>query len=247
MTPIDRESGKVNEISIALENLSKNWKIDAAVRDMHLGLRSDVKDYIIKVNKITYHIPFLMETSDFLQWNCFWPDCHNCCDKQGRLPLTSKDVAVISKSLGYPNRPEFLKNETYISTWESPTSTSKNDTQIITTLTMVNLKRKKNETEIDNGKPVSCRFLDECGSCRINSSKPGVCWLYPFFSWSQNENNQVSVHASYQLTGDCPAFSLTKSLDDIMPTLIKYSEIIYNYTMNVNTSLREGLARIDIA
>ncbi|HEX5905266.1 MAG TPA: YkgJ family cysteine cluster protein [Candidatus Nitrosocosmicus sp.] len=236
-----------SEVLIALENLSKNWKIDPVVRDIHLGLRADVNDYLLKVNQVIYHIPFLSETSDFLVWNCLWPDCHNCCEKQGRLPLTSKDVSLISKDLGYSNRTDFLKKETYITTWENTAaSSSRQGSQIITTLTMVNLKRKQNEVEEDNGKPITCRFLSEGGSCRINSSKPGVCWLYPFYSWSQNENNRLSVHASYQLTGDCPGFSLTKTLDDYIPVLTKYSEIIYNYAMNVNTTTREGFARIDI-
>ena len=247
MAPIARESHKSEEILIALENLSKKWTIDPIIRDVHLGHRSDLQDYLIKLNQVTYHIPYLSETSDFVVWNCLWPECHNCCEKQGRLPLTSKDISVISKGLGYPNRTDFLKKETYVTTWENTALTSHEDSQIITTLTMVNLKRSHTEGEADNGKQIACRFLNDEGSCNINSSKPGVCSLYPFFSWSQNENNKLSVHASYQFTGDCPGFSLTKTLDDYISTLRNYSEIIYNYTMNVNTTLREGLARIDIS
>ncbi|HKR73359.1 MAG TPA: YkgJ family cysteine cluster protein [Candidatus Nitrosocosmicus sp.] len=247
MAPIVRESQKSEEVLIALENLSKKWTIDPIIRDVHLGHRSDARDYPLKLNQVTFHIPYLSETSDFVVWSCFWPDCHNCCEKQGRLPLTSKDMSVISKGLGYPNRTDFLKKETYVTTWENTASTHQEDSQIITTLTMVNLKRSQTESEDDNGKQIACRFLSNEGSCSINSSKPGVCSLYPFFSWSQNENNKVSVHASYQFTGDCPGFSLTKTLDDYIPTLRNYSEIIYNYTMNVNTTLREGFARIDIS
>lgn len=246
MTPKLRESEKSDEVLIALENLSKKWTIDPIVRDVHLGLRSDIQDYLLKLNQITYHIPYLSDTSDFVVWNCLWPDCHNCCEKQGRLPLTTKDVSVISKDLGYPNRTSFLKKETYVATWESAAATSTHDSELITTLTMLNLKRTQSEGEADNGRQIACRFLNENGSCMINSSKPGVCWLYPFFSWSQNENNRLSIHASYQLTGDCPGFFLTKNLDDYIPILKSYSEIIYNYTMNVNTTLREGFARIDI-
>jgi Fe-S-cluster containining protein len=246
MSPFGREYEKSNEVLMALENLSKDWKIDPIVRDIHLGLKSDVKDYHLKINQVTYHIPYLSETGDFLVWTCLWPDCHNCCEKQGRLPLTFKDVSAISNDLGYSNRTDFLKKETYITTWENTTASSQKGSQLITTLTMVNLRRKENEGEEHNGKPITCRFLSESGSCRINSAKPGVCSLYPFYSWSQNENNRVSVHASYQLTGDCPGFVLTKSLDDYIPILTKYSEIIYSYAMNVNTTIREGFARIDI-
>jgi Fe-S-cluster containining protein len=246
MTPTDRESEKSDEVLIALENLSKKWPIDPIVRDVHLGLRSDIQDYLLKLNQVTYHIPYLSETADFVVWNCLWPDCHNCCEKQGRLPLTSKDLSVISKDLGYPNRTSFLRKETYVATWESTAAATTQESQLITTLTMINLKRTQTEGEADNGRQIACRFLDKNGSCSINSSKPGVCSLYPFFSWSQNENNRLSVHASYQLTGDCPGFYLTKTLDDYIPILKNYSEIIYNYTMNVNTTLRESFARIDI-
>lgn len=239
------EEERVNDVSSALDELSKKWKIDPIIRDVHLGKRPDVQDYTIKINQITYHIPFLSESSLFLLWDCLWPDCHNCCNKQGRLPLTSGDIANISKQLGYDLQSSFIRNETYVATWDND-STSGSNSQVITTLTMLNLKRKQSEDETDNGHPITCRFLNECGECQLHPDKPGVCWLYPFFSWSQNEKNLVSVHASFQLTGDCPGFYLSKNLDDIMPILIKYSGIIYNYTMNVNTTIREGFGKIDV-
>ncbi len=236
---------ETNEVSSALDELSKKWKIDPIVRDVHLGKRKDIHDYTIKINKVTYHIPFLSKSSLFLLWDCLWPDCHNCCDKQGRLPLTSRDIATISKHLGYDSQPSFLRNETYVATWDNE-SASDSNSHVITTLTMLNLKRRRSENEADNGHPITCRFLNECGACQLHPNKPGVCWLYPFFSWSQNEKNLVSVHSSFQLTGDCPGFYLSKNLDDIMPVLVKYSEIIYDYTMNVNTTIREGFGKIDV-
>jgi Fe-S-cluster containining protein len=239
------EGEKVDDVSSALDELSKKWTIDPIVRDVHLGKRTDIEDYTIRINKVTFHIPFLSDSSLFLLWDCLWPDCHNCCEKQGRLPLTSKDVANISKHLGYVSQPSFLRNETYVATWDNR-SASDSNSQVITTLTMLNLKRKKSENETDNGHPITCRFLNECGECQLHPNKPGVCWLYPFFSWSQNDKNLVSVHSSFQLTGDCPGFYLSTNLDDIMPILIKYSEIIYNYTMNVNTTIREGFGKIDV-
>ena len=239
------EEEKVDDVSSALDDLSKKWEIDPIVRDVHLGKRTDIQDYTIRINKVTYHIPFLSKSSLFLLWACLWPDCHNCCDKQGRLPLTSRDIATISKHLGYDSQPSFLRNETYVATWDNE-SASDSNSHVITTLTMLNLKRRQSENEADNGHPITCRFLNECGACQLHPNKPGVCWLYPFFSWSQNEKNLVSVHTSFQLTGDCPGFYLSKNLDDIMPILVKYSEIIYNYTMNVNTTIREGFGKIDV-
>lgn len=239
------EEEKVDDVSSALDDLSKKWEIDPIVRDVHLGKRTDIQDYTIRINKVTYHIPFLSKSSLFLLWDCLWPDCHNCCDKQGRLPLTSRDIATISKHLGYDSQPSFLRNETYVATWDNE-SASDSNSHVITTLTMLNLKRRQSENEADNGHPISCRFLNECGACQLHPNKPGVCWLYPFFSWSQNEKNLVSVHTSFQLTGDCPGFYLSKNLNDIMPILVKYSEIIYNYTMNVNTTIREGFGKIDV-
>jgi hypothetical protein len=56
----------------------------------------------------------------------------------------------------------------------------------------------------------------------------------------------MSVHASFQLTGDCPGFYMSKNIDDKMMTILNdYSIKIHDYTMNVNTTVREGFGRID--
>ena len=89
-------------------------------------------------------------------------------------------------------------------------------------------------------------FKEVEGLVVLTHLNPEFVRFIPFFSWTQNENNRVSVHASYQFTGDCPGFSLTKTLDENIPILRNYSEIIYNYSMSVNTTLRESFARIDI-
>ena len=94
---------KVNDVSSALDELSKKWRIDSIVRDVHLRKRKDIQDYSIKINQVTYHLPFLSELSLFVLWDCLWPDCHNCCDKQGRLPLTSKDIFSYFKTNGISN------------------------------------------------------------------------------------------------------------------------------------------------
>ena len=81
----------------------------------------------------------------------------------------------------------------------------------------------------------------------FHPDKPGVCWLYPFFSWSQFENSRMVVHASFQLTGDCPGFYLNSVIDeDMMKILNDYSKKIYDYTMNINTTMRTGFGRIDL-
>ena len=55
------------------------------------------------------------------------------------------------------------------------------------------------------------------------------------------------VHASFQLTGDCPGFYLDYVIDErMMKILVEYSKKIYDYTMNINTTMREGFGRIDL-
>jgi Fe-S-cluster containining protein len=234
-------------ISLSLDILSKNWDIDPIIRDLHVGKRTDLQDYQIKVNQVTFHIPYIIDHSLFLLWQCLWPDCHNCCTRQGRLPLTVDDIAKISKNLGYKNRSDFLKKETYIASWDNNSVNNSDNSKLISTLTMINLKRKNDEIEEDNGKPLPCRFLNDHGSCTLHPEKPGVCWLYPFFSWSQFENNRMVVHASFQLTGDCPGFYLSSYIgEDMEKILNEYSKKIYDYTMNINTTMRDGFARIDL-
>ncbi len=130
--------------------------------------------------------------------------------------MTVDDITKISKNLGYKNRSDFIKKETYVASWDNNSGHNSDNSKLISTLTMINLKRKSDEIEEDNGKPLSCRFLNDHGSCTLHPEKPGVCWLYPFFSWSQFENNRMVVHASFQLTGDCPGFYLNSDIDDDM-------------------------------
>lgn len=235
-----------DSISLSLDMLSQKWNIDPIIRELHLGKRTDVQDYTIRINQVIFHIPYITNNSLFLLWRCLWPDCHNCCTKQGRLPLTVNDLTKISKSLGYKNQSDFIKEEAYVASWDNVSNNSGNN-EIISTLTMVNLKRKNDENENDDGTPISCRFLNDHGSCTLHPNKPGVCWLYPFFSWSQMENSKMVVHASFQLTGDCPGYYLCPSIDkNMLDILNDYSMKIYDYTMNINTTMREGFGRIDL-
>jgi hypothetical protein len=127
----------------SLELLRKSWKVEQDIYDLHVGLRSDVVDFPVTVDKVIFHIPKLQKDNLFVLWNCLWPDCHNCCDRQGRLPLTKEDILTISHKLGYTSTSTFLKNETRIASWEEDGLGS----NIITTLSMISLKRKVNETD----------------------------------------------------------------------------------------------------
>ena len=223
------------ELEESLELLSKNWEINPIIRDFILGNRSDVSDFAIKVRDVVFHIPYIIKEESYVLWKCYWPNCHNCCDRQGRLPLTSNDLITIGKGLKYQKVSDFIKSETNIAAWEErgPSGNS-------ITMTMITLKRKEDETEADDGTHISCRFLDEKGYCGLHPNRPGVCYLYPFSSWLENEKGRPRVHASFQFTGDCPGFYLSKSIDEMKSVLLEYSKMIYDYNMNSNRTVREN-------
>lgn len=225
----------------SLELLSKNWSIDPQIYDLQLGNRKDVYDTALKVNKVTFHIPTLATENLFVLWKCLWPDCHNCCDRQGRLPLTSDDVHIITRKMGYRLQSDFLKNEARISSWDERDEKG----NISTLFSMLSLKRKQDENEYEDGTPISCRFLGKDGACELHPEKPGVCWLYPFASWINVENNLPVIHATFQFTGDCPGFYLSDSLDQIMPILEEYSKTIYKYNMAVRRTVRNNYGLIN--
>jgi len=227
------------EIAESLSLLEKNWDVDPLLKDFQLGKVTDVADYPVKIKDVVFHIPFLLKEKKYILWKCYWPDCHNCCDRQGRLPLTSDDLITIGAGLKYQKTSDFIKNETLTITWsESAPSGQK------TTMTTINLKRKKDETEADDGTHISCRFLDEKGGCNIHPSRPGVCYLYPFSTWLESENGNARVHASYQFTGDCPGFYLAENTEQMKEILNEYSTIIYDYNMKSNRTMREGFGSV---
>jgi uncharacterized protein len=229
-------------IESSLERLSKKWKIDPEVYDLHLGKRNDVINTSLNIGGVIFHIPTLTEDSLYILWKCLWPECHNCCEQQGRLPLTKDDIRIIAKKMGYNSNAEFIKNEARISSWQEQTPSD----NVITTLTMLSLKRKTYEGDEHDGTPLTCRFLSEEGYCQIHPDKPGVCWLYPFASWIESDKGRPIVHATFQLTGDCPGFYASKSLDDMMPILKEYSKKIYEYNMAVSRTTRENYGFINI-
>ena len=84
-----------NEIQKSLELLKKDWEIDPLIQDFILGKISEVSDYTAKIKDVVFHIPYLTKEKKYILWKCYWPDCHNCCNRQGRLPLTSDDLIQI--------------------------------------------------------------------------------------------------------------------------------------------------------
>ena len=227
------------EIEESLNLLQKDWDIDPILRQFMLGKITDVNDYSLKVKDVIFHIPYLASEKKYILWKCFWPDCHNCCDRQGRLPLTSDDLITIGKGLKYKKTSDFIKNETITTTWKDSSPSGQT-----TTLTTINLKRKKDETEQEDGTHISCRFLDEKGGCRMHPDRPGVCYLYPFSTWLENEKGMARVHATYQFTGDCPGFYLSDDMQLMKQELKDYSKIIYDYTLSSSRTMRENFGSV---
>lgn len=221
----------------ALDLLARKWKIDQKLYDLQTGARDDVVDTPVNVGSVVFHIPTMSNDRLYVLWKCLWPDCHNCCERQGRLPLTMDDIGKIAKKVGYDSKAEFVKNETQISSWQEHEAFG----NVITTLSMISLKRKSDEREEEDGTPLRCRFLDDQGYCTIHPDKPGVCWLYPFASWLEaNARGQPVVHATFQFTGDCPGFYLDTSIESMMPVMQEYSSKIYSYNMAVSRTTREN-------
>jgi hypothetical protein len=228
------------EIEESLNLLRKNWDIDPILQEFMLGKIIDVSDYSLKVKDVIFHIPYLVSEKKYILWKCFWPDCHNCCDRQGRLPLTSDDLITIGKGLKYKRSSDFIKNETITTTWQDIAPSGQ-----VTTMTTINLKRKIDETEKEDGTHISCRFLDEKGGCSMHPSRPGVCYLYPFSTWLENEKGMARVHATYQFTGDCPGFYLSDDLQLMKQELKDYSKIIYDYNMSSSRTMRENFGSVN--
>jgi len=228
------------QIEESIEILEKEWEIDPVLRDFILGKRTDVSDFAVTVKDVIFHIPFLLNEKKFVLWKCYWPDCHNCCERQGRLPLTSDDLITIGKGMKYQKTSDFIKKETLVATWEE-----KDPSGNSITMTTINLKRKEDETAADDGTHVSCRFLNDKGGCGIHPTRPGVCYLYPFSTWLENEKGKARVHATFQFTGDCPGFYLSDTSDSMKQVLQEYSKIIYDYNLKSNRTMREGYGSLN--
>lgn len=220
----------------ALDEMSQKWEIPAEILDIHLGKREDLTEKIVRVGDVFFHIPFLTKPQTYVLWKCLWPDCHNCCEKPIRLPLTEKDIEIMQKKLGYKTKSDFIKNETTLITFED-----KSVQGLLKIHSMLSMKRKKDETPEDDGKKIPCRFLDS-GGCGIHPDKPGVCWMFPFLPWTQKGDKwwKTEFHAKFVFTGACPGFYLEESLDAIMPTLQDYSGKIFDYLLSCQSSERNN-------
>lgn len=230
------------EIEESLNLLEKDWDVDPILREFMLGNITDVSDYALRVDDVIFHVPYLRSIKKYILWKCFWPDCHNCCDRQGRLPLTSDDLITIGQGLKYSKPSDFIKKETLTVTYQDSGPAGQN-----TILTTINLKRRDDETPADDGTHISCRFLDDNGGCSMHPTRPGVCYMYPFSSWLENEKGRARVHATYQFTGDCPGFYLADSLDSMKDEFQSYSKTIYDYNMASSRTNREGFGSINFS
>ncbi len=230
------------EIEESLNLLQKDWDIDPILRQFMLGKINNVSDFPIKVKDVVFHVPYLDSEKKYILWRCYWPDCHNCCNRQGRLPLTSDDLVTIGKGLKYQKTSDFIKNETITVTYQEQGPSGQS-----TTMTTINLKRKTDETPQDDGTHISCRFLDEKGGCSMHPDRPGVCYLYPFSTWLENEKGMARVHATFQFTGDCPGFYLSENLAEMKEEFQEYSKIIYQYNMSSSRTNRESFGSVSFS
>ncbi|MDA7943446.1 MAG: YkgJ family cysteine cluster protein [Nitrosopumilus sp.] len=229
-------------IEESLDQLGRDWDIDPVLRGFMLGRVTDVSDRQVRVGRVVFHIPYLRGHDRHVLWGCRWPDCDNCCKKQGRLPLTSSDMITIGSGLKYKSRSEFLRSEALIATHAEPGPGSGS-----VVMTTVNLKRMEGETEADDGTRVPCRFLGGDGACTLHPGRPGVCYMYPFSAWIESEGGMARVHASYQFDGCCPGFYLDRGTDPMRDVLAEYSGIIHGYVMDAERTAREGLSSVSIA
>lgn len=229
-------------IEESLNLLQKDWDIDPILRQFMLGKINNVSDFPIKVKDVVFHVPYLDSEKKYILWRCYWPDCHNCCNRQGRLPLTSDDLVTIGKGLKYQKTSDFIKNETITVTYQEQGPSGQS-----TTMTTINLKRKTDETPRDDGTHISCRFLDEKGGCSMHPDRPGVCYLYPFSTWLENEKGMARVHATFQFTGDCPGFYLSENLAEMKEEFQEYSKIIYQYNMSSSRTNRESFGSVSFS
>ncbi len=230
------------EIEESLNLLQKDWDVDPILRQFMLGKINNVSDFPVKVKDVVFHVPYLDSKKKYILWKCFWPDCHNCCDRQGRLPLTSDDLITIGKGLKYHKTSDFIKNETITVTYQEQGPSGQS-----TTMTTINLKRKTDETTQDDGTHISCRFLDEKGGCSMHPDRPEVCFLYPFSTWLENEKGMARVHATFQFTGDCPGFYLSENLEEMKEEFQEYSKIIYQYNMSSSRTNRESFGSVSFS
>lgn len=230
-----------NEIAESLVLLERDWNVEPILKDFFLGKISNVADKVVTRGYVTFHVPYLTEVKKYILWKCLWPDCHNCCERQGRLPLTEDDLITIGAGLKYTKTSDFVRTETVTTTYKTGAPSGQD-----VIMTTINLKRKEGETESEDGTRIPCRFLDDTGGCQMHPARPGVCYLYPFTTWTQNDNGIARIHATYQITGDCPGFYLADAIEPMSDEFEDYSVIIRDYNLASARTNREffGMATI---
>lgn len=217
-----------------LNSIMKKWIIPPQLVEMYLDKRDDILDFEIEIGKVVFHIPKLENENLFVLWNCLWPECNNCC-KVDRLPLTKDDIERLTAKLSYDSKSKFLEFETNVDTWTHKEVFD----DIPTTRTQVCLKHANTDSE--ERKIVQCRFAGSQG-CAIHSEKPGVCRMYPFMTYIENHGKIFKIHAMFQFTGECPGFYLSSSINDFIPSLKKYGDMIQKYNIEYLNTIREGYA-----
>lgn len=225
----------------SLDLLERDWEVDPRLREFLLGGGKGASDEQVKVGPTTFHIPRLLGCGMYVLWKCHWPDCHNCCERQGRLPLTSNDLITIGGAMGYSRASDFAREQTHAVSHSEPSPSGG-----LTVMTTINLKRSDAETEKDDGTRIPCRFLDGCGSCTLHPARPGACSAYPFSPWLALEGGRARTHAAYQFTGDCPGFYLSGSLDPMREVLAEYAQILRRYALESARTEREAASCISV-
>jgi len=224
-----------SEVAESLRLLEKDWSVDPLLRDFILGRILNVNDTTVVRDEVKFHIPYMPDAKKYVLWKCFWPDCHNCCERQGRLPLTDDDLITIGEGLKYAKVSDFIRKETVTATYASG---GPDGTEAV--MTTINLKRREDESEDEDGTRIPCRFLDVDGGCSMHPARPGVCYLYPFTTWTQNDGGAARIHATYQFTGDCPGFYLADGIDDMEREFADYSVIIRDYNIASTRTNRQS-------
>ena len=217
----------------SMDMLERDWEVDPRLREFVLG-GAPASDEQISVGPTTFHIPRISGSGLYVLWKCHWPDCHNCCERQGRLPLTSADLIRIGGAMGYARASDFAREQTNVATHAEPSPSGGS-----TVMTTINLKRSEAETEAQDGTRIPCRFLDGCGSCTLHPARPGACAAYPFSPWLVLEGGRARAHAAYQFTGDCPGFYLAESVEPMREILGEYSQVLYGYALASARTERE--------
>ena len=134
---------------LKVQKLKRKLKKEFSVKRKYLTKYKDIKVWFKHINDTVFEgklSPFgQVEIKNLAKEKCYWPDCSNCCSRQGRLPLTSDDLITIGTGMKYQKTSDFIKNETVIATWQEPSPGGG-----FTTLTGINLKRKEDETEANS-------------------------------------------------------------------------------------------------